>query len=55
VDWNVAAITEEENLLIVSISADRTWLGVVFIVDLIDDHRWIDIRDLDFVLYDIGG
>lgn len=53
---DIAAVTEKQQLLIVRVTADHTGLKFdqVIVVHVFDDHRRIDLRDLDLVLDDIG-
>jgi hypothetical protein len=53
---DITAITKKQQLLVVRVAADHTRLkfAQVIIVDVFDDHRRVDLGDLNPVLNGIG-
>ena len=52
----VAAITKEKQLLIIGVATNQAGLKFyrVIVVDILDDHRRIDLGNLDSVLHGVG-
>jgi len=53
--WSIACITEEKDVFLVRISADRTGADLFLLEFVLDPGIWVEFGDLFFVLDFVFG